>query len=108
LSYLFLFAGNCVCDCRFTGFLQTRGFTCGIEDLVITSHADTGRHGAIEKSLEEGVRAGAKFSHVTLPVSGQGSLTVRVRGVYFFPVLFLIPHPCFFFFPFLFFVLATV
>jgi DNA-directed RNA polymerase I subunit RPA1 len=45
-----------------TAYLQRRGFTCGMDDLVLAADADRNRQAAIAKSDSEGVKAAAKFA----------------------------------------------
>eukprot|EP00455_Lapot_gusevi_P023602 TRINITY_DN244_c0_g1_i2.p1 TRINITY_DN244_c0_g1~~TRINITY_DN244_c0_g1_i2.p1 ORF type:complete len:1325 (-),score=504.26 TRINITY_DN244_c0_g1_i2:138-4112(-) len=48
----------------FTAFLQSHGFSCGMDDLVINPHSDQLRAAAVAKSVEEGVMAAATFAEV--------------------------------------------
>ena len=45
----------------FTVFLQMHGFSCGLDDLVITPEYNKKRRMIIEKSHKEGVEAAAGF-----------------------------------------------
>jgi DNA-directed RNA polymerase I subunit RPA1 len=45
----------------FTVFLQTRGFTCGLDDLVLTPEYNKQRRMLIEESHKEGVETAADF-----------------------------------------------
>ncbi len=46
----------------FTAFLQTHGFTCGLDDLVLTPDYNKKRRMVIEESHKNGVQAAAEFS----------------------------------------------
>mmetsp|Transcript_19249 Transcript_19249/g.32787 ORF Transcript_19249/g.32787 Transcript_19249/m.32787 type:complete len:862 (-) Transcript_19249:724-3309(-) len=45
----------------FTVFLQTHGFTCGLDDLMVKSEANKSRRKVIEDGHMEGMKAGAQF-----------------------------------------------
>ena len=46
----------------FTAFLQMHGFTCGLDDLVLTPEFNKKRRMIIEESHQSGMQAAAKFS----------------------------------------------
>lgn len=46
----------------FTAFLQIHGFTCGLDDLVLTPEFNKKRRMIIEESHQSGMLAAAKFS----------------------------------------------
>jgi DNA-directed RNA polymerase I subunit RPA1 len=46
----------------FTAFLQMHGFTCGLDDLVLTPEFNKKRRLIIEESHQSGMQAAAKFS----------------------------------------------
>jgi DNA-directed RNA polymerase I subunit RPA1 len=46
----------------FTAFLQIHGFTCGLDDLVLTPEFNKKRRLIIEESHQSGMQAAAKFS----------------------------------------------
>ena len=46
----------------FTAFLQMHGFTCGLDDLVLTPEYNKKRRLIIEESHKNGIQAGAEFS----------------------------------------------
>lgn len=45
----------------FTVFLQTHGFTCGLDDLMINKEYNKQRRLAIENGHKEGLKAAAEF-----------------------------------------------
>ena len=45
----------------FTVFLQTYGFTCGLDDLMISKSFNKKRREAIESGHAEGIKAAAEF-----------------------------------------------
>jgi len=57
----------------FTVFLQTHGFTCGLDDLMIDKEFNKQRRLAIETGHAEGVKAAAEFcgmkDYVTEPMN---------------------------------------
>ncbi len=46
----------------FTAFLQMHGFTCGLDDLVLTPEYNKKRRMIIEESHKNGMNAAAEFS----------------------------------------------
>lgn len=48
----------------FVVYLQMRGFTCGLDDLVLTPEFNKKRRNIIEHSHKEGVEAAAKFAGI--------------------------------------------
>ena len=46
----------------FTSYLQVHGFTCGLEDLMLTPEYNKKRRLIIEESHKNGIQAGAEFS----------------------------------------------
>lgn len=46
----------------FTAFIQMHGFTCGLDDLVLTPEYNKRRRMIIEESHKSGIQAAAEFS----------------------------------------------
>jgi hypothetical protein len=46
----------------FTGYLQSVGFTCGIDDMLVKDHAEKNRQKSIEKSEKLGISVAEEFT----------------------------------------------
>jgi DNA-directed RNA polymerase I subunit RPA1 len=62
----------------FTVFLQTYGFTCGLDDLVINRKFDKLRRDAIEEGHRQGLKAAAEFCSIQNYEPGKMNLSNRV------------------------------
>lgn len=62
----------------FTVFLQTHGFTCGLDDLMITKNFNKQRREAIEEGHREGLKAAAEFCGIQSYEAEKMNLSNRV------------------------------
>jgi DNA-directed RNA polymerase I subunit RPA1 len=46
----------------FTGYLQSIGFTCGIDDMLVKDHAEKNRQKSIQKSEKLGISVAEEFT----------------------------------------------
>ena len=62
----------------FTVFLQSHGFTCGLDDLMISKEFNKSRREAIEEGHREGLKAAAEFCGIQNYQAEKMNLSNRV------------------------------